>query len=292
MFRYLNKPYPFISHGLQAKLFKAIATGVFVIFFLWLFDNKEHNSILQFIDNGIVIFISQLFFLIIFRRLFIHASVKSLIKFWQYVAGLGVATALGFSLMYLYVTPVYYETGYSFGGFIDYIKENLPFLFPVILFILAVDYIFVLRTRKFSEVELVMQHAETILSSDSALSQFVLNNESGFPLFKADKDSILFIKSADNYIEIYYQSEWLVNKEIIRYQLSAVEADKENNFLTRVHRSWLCNLEKVSHVSGGAQNCTLHFEQSIVSVPVARSRARDIIQTIKSGSKKNNNSPL
>ena len=287
MLHYLNKPYPFISSSFAAKLYKAIATGLFVMLFLWLFDNKKQNNIFQFIDNGVIVFISQLFFLITFRRLFVTASAKARIKFWQYITGLIFATVLGFAFMYLYVTPVYFKTGYSFPAFINYIKENLPFLFPVILFILAMDYIVVLRTRKPGETVQTMQESktETFVCCDSPLKEFILANESGLTVFKADKANILFIKSADNYIEIYYQSEGRVDKEMIRYQLSIVEADKENNFLCRAHRSYLCNLEKVSHVSGGMQNCTLHFKNTTVSVPVARSRARDIIQTVNAKSK-------
>jgi len=294
MLHYLNKPYPFISSGFAAKLYKAIATGLFVMLFLWLFDNKEQNSIIQFIDNGVVVFISQLFFLIAFRRLFITASEKSGIKFWQYIAGLIFATVLGFAFMYLYVTPVYFKTGYSFPAFINYIKENLLFLFPVILFILAMDYIVVLRNRKPGETAQVLQESETetIVCSDSPLKEFLLTNESGFIIFKAAKASILFIKSADNYIEVYYQSAALVKKEMVRCQLSAVEADKENNFLLRVHRSYLCNLERVSYVSGGIQNCTLHFKNSSVAVPIARSRAKDIMQTINSRCEQDSNPPL
>ncbi|MDZ4810664.1 MAG: hypothetical protein SGI96_20705 [Bacteroidota bacterium] len=44
MLHYLNKPYPFISSGFAAKLYKAIATGLFVMLFLWLFDTQQPPS--------------------------------------------------------------------------------------------------------------------------------------------------------------------------------------------------------------------------------------------------------
>jgi LytTr DNA-binding domain len=281
----LNKPYPFLAISFQTKLAKAIATGLFVIFFLWLFDNKEQNSILLFVDNGIVVFVSQLLLLFILHRLFARQYFNSTIRLWQYMAGLAAGVLLGFTLMYLYVTPVYFKIGYSFGAYIDYIRENLPFLFPVILFMVAVDYIFVLKTRLRLEPGLaVTDSIETSMSIGNTIIQqeFVLYNESGVAIFTASKASILYIKSADNYIEIYYQSGNQLKKELVRYSLGAVEADKETSFIVRVHRSYLCNLEKAESLSGGIQNCMLHFCNGQGLVPVARSRARDIMQIVNS----------
>lgn len=288
----LNKPYPFLSTSFQTKLFKAIATGLFVIFFLWLFDNKERNNILLFVDNGIIVFISQLLLLFIFRSLVTRQLFNSRIRLWQYIAGLAGGVLLGFTLMYLYVSPVYFKTGYSFGAYGNYIQENLPFLFPVILFMVAIDYIFVLKTRLRRETGLVVIEAgETISTGSIIQQQFVLYNESGLAIFTANKASILYIKSADNYIEIYYQSVNQLRKELVRYPLSAVEADNENSFLVRVHRSYLCNLEKAENISGGLQNCTLRFCNDQGLVPVARSRARNITNFVNSQRLNTNQSP-
>jgi hypothetical protein len=294
MISILNKPYPFLSTSFQTKLFKAFATGLFVIFFLWLFDNKEQNSILLFVDNGIIVFVSQLLLLFIFHRLFARQFFNYNIRLWQYIAGLAGGVLLGFTLMYLYVTPVYLKTGYSFVDYINYIQENLPFLFPVILFLLAVDYIFVLKSRLRRETGLaITAPGKTGISTGSIIVQqeFVLCNESGVAIFTASKASILYIKSADNYIEIYYETGNRLKKELVRYLLSAVEAYNKDSFLVRVHRSYLCNLEKVESISGGIQNCTLHFCNGQGLVPVARSRARDIMQIVNSQSPKGGQSP-
>ncbi|MEO7983159.1 MAG: LytTR family DNA-binding domain-containing protein [Bacteroidota bacterium] len=281
MLSFLNKPYPFIAAGLSAKLYKAFTTGLFVILFLWLFDNKDQNSILLFVDNGVIVFISQLLFLFVLHRLFLKNLFRPGIKFWHYIVGITLASLLGFSLMYLYVTPVYFKTGYSFNSYNNYILENLPFLFPVTLFILGTDYVAVLRTHWKGEAG---QSTDTAIATEPPIpvGEFVLYNETGIPVFNAGKSGIFYIRSADNYIEICYQSENGLRKELVRYQLSTVEADIEHNFLTRVHRSYLCNLDRVAGISGGIQNCRLHFKPGPGSVPVARSRARNIIQIVNS----------
>jgi LytTr DNA-binding domain len=283
MILYLNKPYSFFSLNAQTNLYKALITGVFITLFLWLFDNNDRNGILLFVDNGAVVFVNQVLLFFIIPVLFAKKKIHN-IKIWHYITWLTVAGLLGFSLMYAYVTPVYYETNYSFHGYKEYIIENLPFLFPVSLFVIALDYIFFLRTRlrAVKEITPAIGTSEPMVGiNDKDLSaEFILSDETGNTIFSTFKNDIFFIRSADNYIEIYYLSEQKLVKELIRYRMSAVEADAANGFLTRVHRSYLCNLQKASTVSGGIQNCSIYFDNQEISIPVSRTKAKEIIQIV------------
>jgi LytTr DNA-binding domain len=282
MFQFLNKPFAFTSYNVQSRLSAALATGLFVTFFLWLFDNKEQENILVFADNGAVVCISQLLFLFLFHKLVVGKRNTADIKLWQYLSGVAGGTVLCFSLMYIYVTPVYFKTAYSFAGYINYIIGNLPFVFPVLLFVVAADYIFILKNRlRFREAPIIKK--DKAIAAEMYVTEandFALKNEFGASVFCVRKSDILFIKSADNYIEICYLYEDKPVKKMLRYQLSAVEADPANRFLFRVHRSYLCNLENTACISGGLQNCTLHFNNSPVTIPVSRAKAKEVMRIV------------
>lgn len=283
MFYLLNKPFDFTAFSFQTKRNISFTMGVFVTFFLWLFDNEAKQSLFAFADNGVIVSISQFLFLFCFHNFFVKKKTNGTVKLWQYMAGITAGVWLCFSLMYLYVTPVYFKTSYSAAAYILYIKDNLHFLFPFILFAVGLDSFFVLKTRLKQQQNTLQETAKEIEEEEitAATKDFVLHIESGQPIFSVCKDNLLFIKSADNYIEISFLQNEKPVKQLIRYQLSAIESNRENNFLYRVHRSYLCNLQNVAGISGGLQNCTLYFKNSALSVPVARSKAKEIMKLLQ-----------
>jgi len=74
-------------------------------------------------------------------------------------------------------------------------------------------------------------------------------------------DSISVIKSADNYIEIYYEREGSLRKHIIRSTLNKAEiATRECDFLIRCHRSYIVNIKRIKEIQGNSQGYKLYFE--------------------------------
>ena len=74
-------------------------------------------------------------------------------------------------------------------------------------------------------------------------------------------DSISVIKSADNYIEIYYERDGTLRKHIIRSTLNKAEtATRETDFLIRCHRSYIVNIKRIKEIQGNSQGYKLYFE--------------------------------
>lgn len=82
---------------------------------------------------------------------------------------------------------------------------------------------------------------------------------------------LLFVQSADNYLELHYVELGNYQKVMIRKTLkSFAEEVAEHENIYQVHRSYIVNLDHVKHISGNAQGLKLHFETCEKLVPVSR----------------------
>ncbi|MEO5682415.1 MAG: LytTR family DNA-binding domain-containing protein [Chitinophagaceae bacterium] len=105
--------------------------------------------------------------------------------------------------------------------------------------------------------------------ADSLLLKLKGNNQSEhLQITVAD---FLFAEAADNYTSIHYlQKE--VNKQLLfRVPVNSLEAQTAGaGTIFRCHKSYLVNLQHVTHISGNAQGYTLHLLSNTFEVPVSR----------------------
>jgi DNA-binding LytR/AlgR family response regulator len=75
-------------------------------------------------------------------------------------------------------------------------------------------------------------------------------------------DSIVLIKSSDNYIEVYYLSDGKIVKQMIRSTLKkAEELLSEFDFIIRCHRTFIININHIKEIQGNSQGYKLYFNQ-------------------------------
>lgn len=104
--------------------------------------------------------------------------------------------------------------------------------------------------------------------------------ENGKDAYTFSVEDILFIKSAENYAEVFFYRDARTNCELIRTSLLKCEtALKDFPDYFRCHKSYIVNLKKVRKVSGNAQGYKLHLEFTDDLIPVSRSK-NDLIKEL------------
>lgn len=84
-------------------------------------------------------------------------------------------------------------------------------------------------------------------------------------------DSIRLIKSAGNYIEIYFSENGKIIKHLIRNTLKyAEELLKNYNFIFKCHRTYLVNVNFIVKAEGTPQGVKIHLKEIDVLIPVSR----------------------
>lgn len=95
-------------------------------------------------------------------------------------------------------------------------------------------------------------------------------------------EQLLYIMSADNYVEVYFLDKNHVGKKLLRNPLKVYE-EQLAPFLHfwRCHKSYLVNLNRVERVSGNAQGYKLHLNSTQETVPVSRSNNAELKEKLK-----------
>jgi len=259
MLKFLNKPYPFN-------------------------DDLRHNAkIILFISLGI------LAFLLIFQPIKIDAfSIKEIIHL---VFGLAISTFLVLSLNLIVLPSLFPKI---FDNSTWNIKREIIWNLWILLTISSSDLLFytqlfdVLEIR-FSDIGkiillgflqvavLIVINQERLLRSHLKSAQQLnkklleskqqkeklIHFESDYKKdnLSISPDSLLVIKSADNYIEVYYKSEGAVKKQLIRSSLKKViETINESDYIIRCHRTFIVNTNHIKEIEGNSQGYKLYFE--------------------------------
>ncbi|MDA3842817.1 MAG: LytTR family DNA-binding domain-containing protein [Candidatus Kapabacteria bacterium] len=94
-------------------------------------------------------------------------------------------------------------------------------------------------------------------------------------------DSILLIRSANNYIEVFWKEGDAVNNKMLRSSLSKTcDLLIDHKYLFRCHRSYVINVEKIIKIEGNYQGYKISLSDIDFSIPVSesyKSRLQELI---------------
>jgi len=112
-----------------------------------------------------------------------------------------------------------------------------------------VPYVLVILYLSFNKKMSTFKEAEKIISgvfsnSEHKLLTFTGENDKVHLAIKYNQ--LLCVKSAGNYLELYYLKGETLTKELVRERLKELEKQIEDTHVVKVHRSYLVN---VSHIS-------------------------------------------
>ncbi len=86
-----------------------------------------------------------------------------------------------------------------------------------------------------------------------------------------DVESLLYIRSAGNYIEVFWQGKDTVHSHMVRCTMKyAEEAFHDYPFIFKCHRTYIVNIHQVRRVEGSSQGYTLYVGNEQDKVLVSR----------------------
>jgi plasmid maintenance system killer protein len=90
-------------------------------------------------------------------------------------------------------------------------------------------------------------------------------------------DELIYMHSADNYVEVFYHKNGTLQCSLIRNTLKVLASTFAGQTdLLRCHKSYLVNFKKVTHISGNAQGYKLHLIGILELIPVSRQHNKKI----------------
>jgi DNA-binding LytR/AlgR family response regulator len=282
MHSFLLQPYPFGS-SVPRKLATCAAVGLFVALFLGVFQPFGMHAFsaraqwLHPVLFGLVTFVVSSVCQVLLPRAMPRVFAEHGWKSWKEIVFLifiVICIAAGnYALMeMLYDEPV---GGRSFAK-VFYITA-LVGIFPVVT-IVAVKQMRLYRqyaadAAEVNQAIVAPEPREPVDDGTStAATTIVLQGEGQKERLELAPGEILYVASADNYVEVFVRGEEDIRNHLLRCSLKKIEEQlsAQPSFL-RCHRMFVVNLDAVERVSGNAQGLRLHLHGVEEPVPVSRS---------------------
>ncbi|MEO0339488.1 MAG: LytTR family DNA-binding domain-containing protein, partial [Bacteroidota bacterium] len=183
---------------------------------------------------------------------------------------------LAFVSCYLYYNW-FMEFAFNWRHFFNFLLISSTIgVFPLSAYVLL-DYIRQLKRYQSGASAANEQLAKNADNSNTEVI-LTLNDENGKAQLKVYTTQIYFLQSAMNYVEIFYQQDGHIKKELLRNTLKALESQFTQDYFQRTHRSYIVNLKQIDRVSGNAQGYHLHFVDELVEpIPVSRAKSKQVL---------------
>jgi hypothetical protein len=92
---------------------------------------------------------------------------------------------------------------------------------------------------------------------------------------------LLFIRSANNYIEVFWKEGAVTRNQMIRCSMAyAEELLKEHKFIIKCHRSFIVNINHIDRFEGNLQGYKLYFDKIDFPIPVSKNFAGKLRELI------------
>jgi hypothetical protein len=92
---------------------------------------------------------------------------------------------------------------------------------------------------------------------------------------------LLFIRSANNYIEVFWKEGELIKNQMVRCSMvTAEEILKEHKFIYKCHRSYMVNINYIDKIEGNSQGYRLFFDNVNFPIPVSKSSVSKLQELI------------
>lgn len=259
----LNKKFKFTSSKLEKiKISLIVTLGlVFILLFLKPFDMFSYipkNKWYLYFGYGLSLFFAHLATIFVEDKIYIkqernwYIKNEILIKLFYFLIG-----SLFIYLYHFLFVKTFQRPWTNFPVFVY--KYTLPFfiiLLPIMVFFRKING--EIYSIKLEKVE---------LSGTNKKEKVELL-----------KKSILFVKSENNYVTVFYLDDEIVKKIILRNTLANIS--NQANFLMKSHRSYLVNSNQIKSLKGNSQNAFLLLNSFDQKIPVSKTYFKDIEKSI------------
>jgi hypothetical protein len=233
----LNHPFDFLDSPKRRLVFIAL-TCLFAVFFINVYHPFNINR--WYSDFGLPLFIVLssygligfivLFFSQMVAREMLQFKMKRIGRFLLWSMGEIFLLALVFTMVFGNLRP----------DFRHLLKEFFVSLRYTAL-VVVIPYSISLILNNFSKNR--QRFLELSKTAENGMAR--IHDESGELKISVEPSRLLFIRSADNYAEIYLLKQGAVKKELVRSSLKRLEGQLLHHGILRCHRSFMVNKNRI-----------------------------------------------
>lgn len=264
----------------QEKVLSALFFGAFVFVFLLLFepfgmDRVEANKFLYNLGYGIITASVILFHGFVTMRIFSKFFAADKWVVWRSLIHNGIIILPIALLNWIYFKNVFKPDDISYS-FIEFVFITIGVgILPSPLLILYFERKLSSRNKELSE-KMNMQ-----LTNPKSFEKRKALIELNSGRINISAEDFLYANSMGNYITIYYFENGRQRKVVIRETMKKFEEMiSVCSNISRCHRSYFVNMNRVIDSSGNARSLYLSLENVGFEIPVSRSYSKRLIEEV------------
>jgi hypothetical protein len=209
--------------------------------------------------------------LIILTGVLVAVVSRIVMYYWGRSHSIGLGAYLLWVLFEIFFMALFYTFYTSFlnpeRDYIEVFEESLVNTSLVLLLPYVVLHLYFSYRDKDNQLQ---QLEEEIRHTAPAQSVYSFYDEKGELQLSVAKDHLLYVASADNYVEIWYLNKEAPTRLVVRNSLTSVEKSFANTNVVRSHRSYMVNLEAVKVIRRQKEGIFMEFGvEHVPNIPVS-----------------------
>jgi hypothetical protein len=204
--------------------------------------------------------------LIILTGVLVVVISRMIMYYWGRSHEIGLGVYLFWVLLEIFFMALFFTFYTAYlnpeRDYLGIFKESLINTSLVLLLPYAVLHLYFAykdKEKKLNQIE------EERLVATGKQNIYSFHDEKGELRLSVTKENLLYIESADNYVEIWYLNKETPTKLVVRNSLKNIEKNLTNTNVVRSHRSYIVNLEAVKVIR--RQKDGIYMEFGIDRVP-------------------------
>jgi len=255
-------------------LFTSIFALVFInIYFPFGVDKWFTLTKLEFFTYSSLTILAGVLVVVISRVIMFQVSKRHMINLWQYLMWIFVEIMF-MALFYALFEKYFLDDERLFS---DLVKTSARNTALVLLLPYSVLWLYFSWKDKKDQIErLADDHA----SSFNTRNMIPFYDDKGILKFSVTKENLLYIESAENYVNICYLNKGKVSKYLLRDTLKKAEESFAGTEIVRCHRSYIVNFERVKIIRKDKDGLKLALDDpSGIEIPVSKTYVSSVMQT-------------
>lgn len=227
----------------------------------------------QYLFYSCLVILTGVLVVVVSRVIMYYATQQHSLQVWHYLIWV-LAEVLFMALFYaLFEKLVLKDEDY----FMDLLKIAAKHTALVLTLPYAVLWLYFSWDDKQQQIKQLMENG---VMPDNSRNMIPFYDERGGLKFSIKMGCLLYIESADNYVNIFY----LDNNKILRYTLRSTIKRMEEFFAgtetIRCHRSYMVNFERVKMLRKKQHELTLELDAPTeVEIPVSKTYVQNVMDT-------------
>ena len=274
----LQKPIPsyLTEKGNIVRLI--ILTAVFALVFINIYapfgvETWYNVTKLEFLAYSSLVILTGVLVVVISRILMYYLSKKHTLFLWQYFIWV-LAEVFSMAMFYTLFEKLILKDQRFFGDIFQASAKNtaLVLLLPYSILWLYFSW----REKKQQLIKLT----ENPTATDTSKNMIPFYDEKGELRFSIKLENLLYLESADNYVNIYYQDKGKTARFMLRNTIKRLEESFKGTEIIRCHRSYMVNFDKVKILRKDKEELCLDLDvPSAISLPVSKSYVERVMET-------------